>query len=252
MCAGCGASPQARLIHDDECHALVALFASNERPSETRSLRLILRVLFARWRALRCSAEEQYVSAEGDWWGDGDVVADDYDDIICLVEPPEGATWQLDELDDAGGEAPPRLMERALVEMGKQARFFAGAHARVGLWEAAALMGKLACNTLTLYAWNDQPAADRVPKVVGCGLSASVAMFNHDCDPNADWSMDSSGCLVVRTIRPVQANEEICITCAPADRAQLVPTCSCPHARVHMLASTCSATPSRLAWAVLR
>ena len=25
------------------------------------------------------------------------------------------------------------------------------------------------------------------------GLSASVAMLNHRCDPNADWSLDASG-----------------------------------------------------------
>ena len=29
---------------------------------------------------------------------------------------------------------------------------------------------------------------------VGMGLSASVAMLNHRCEPNADWSLDASGC----------------------------------------------------------
>ena len=28
---------------------------------------------------------------------------------------------------------------------------------------------------------------------VGMGLSSSVAMLNHRCDPNADWSLDASG-----------------------------------------------------------
>lgn len=48
----------------------------------------------------------------------------------------------------------------------------------------------------------------------GVGLSASVAMFNHDCDPNATWALDADGCLVVHTVRPVRAAEEICISCA--------------------------------------
>ena len=33
----------------------------------------------------------------------------------------------------------------------------------------------------------------RVGAEVGMGLSASVAMLNHRCDPNADWSLDASG-----------------------------------------------------------
>ena len=43
-------------------------------------------------------------------------------------------------------------------------------------------------------------------------LSAGVAMFNHNCSPNADWSLDSSGCLVVHTTRSVRTGEELCLS----------------------------------------
>lgn len=33
----------------------------------------------------------------------------------------------------------------------------------------------------------------RVGAEVGMGLSASVAMLNHRCDPNVDWGLDASG-----------------------------------------------------------
>ncbi len=85
--------------------------------------------------------------------------------------------------------------------MAKQARFFLDPHTRVGHETGAALMGRLCSNSLTCYGAGGAE--------VGAALSASVAMFNHDCDPNADWSIDEDGCLVVRALRRVDAGQEL-------------------------------------------
>ena len=235
LCTRCQSSPHARLVHEDECPALVALFASSERPRSTRSLRLLLRLLCARWRAECCPPDEQYV-ADGEWWGHGDVAADELDDIWALCEPPEDAPTARSELHSCaeGAEVPAQLWG-ALLEMAKQARFFLPSRMRTGLDACADLMGRACSNSLTLYADAEATEAGAredaharrhgrgvgrdvrgggggMPAEVGVGVSASVAMFNHDCDPNCEWSLDAEGCLVVTNVRPVHAGDEFCLS----------------------------------------
>ena len=243
LCERCRISAQAQLIHEDECSAIAALFASSDRPRSTRSLRLLIRLLCARWRAETQPAEAQYISTDGDWWGDGDVAADELEDVWELCEPPETAPTARGELEScAEGEVPP-LLWGAIGEMAKQARFYLPAHTRVSLSAAADLMGRACSNSLTLYADTAADAAAGstsglgVPSEVGVGVSASVAMFNHDCEPNAEWSLDADGCLVVRAARDARAGEEWCLSYvdprmpAPARQARLREafffTCSC-------------------------
>ena len=45
----------------------------------------------------------------------------------------------------------------------------------------------------TVPAPSVSAASPRVGAEVGMGLSASVAMLNHRCDPNVDWGLDASG-----------------------------------------------------------
>ena len=63
LCGRCAASPAARLVHDDECQALALLRsppAGIAPPEDTRSLRLLLRLLLLRWRSAALPEEPQY------------------------------------------------------------------------------------------------------------------------------------------------------------------------------------------------
>jgi hypothetical protein len=208
ICEHCRASPQATLVHSDECDALRSLFSSSSRPRSTRSLRLLIRLLCGRWRAATCPANEQYVTDAGDWWGEGDVAADELEDIMELCVPPDDAPTSRSEIDScaalADSHAPPLLWD-ALHEMAKQARYYLPARMRASLDMGAELMGRACSNSLTVY---DEASGDEVGVVV----SASVAMFNHDCDPNATWALDEAGCLVVHATRDVRAGEEFCLS----------------------------------------
>jgi hypothetical protein len=195
------------------------------RPTDTSSLRLLIRSLCARWRSARQPSEEQYIAADGTWWGDGDIAADDFDDIDELFHPPDDDDDDDDDEEeeedeeerhndegvdgDAGKELGGAQLSAALVEMAKQARFFLDARMRVGHGTAARLMGQLCCNSLTVYG---RAAPGEELQEVGVALSASVAMFNHDCEPNADWTLDSDGCLVVRTLADVPRGRELCLS----------------------------------------
>lgn len=212
LCRRCAANRGARLVHADECDALGRLAAApaSDRPRDTRSLRLLMRVLLARWRE-RAGAEPQYVSDEGEWWGTGDVAADEFEDVCSLTSPldadtPLDAGGALPEGSDPGAEGggPALALEDALFESAKQARYFLGAHARVGHELAAQLMGQLCSNSLTLYAAAGGEA--------GAAVSASVAMLNHSCDPTADWAVDADGCLVASAIAPIAAGAEVFIS----------------------------------------
>ena len=67
-------------------------------------------------------------------------------------------------------------------------------------------MAKVYANGLALYEVGARGTPAH-PREVGWAVSASVAMFNHDCTPNVDWALDRSGCLVVRTLRqPLRCN----------------------------------------------
>lgn len=239
LCARCASSKGARLIHEDECASLRMLFAHEDRPADTRSLRLLMRLILWKWRCSQLDAP-QYIgesdddegAAEdgdggdggGDWWGDGDACADTPEDLMDLCEPPEEEEWE-------GSEA----LERKLLEMASQARYYLPAHTRLSRYLAAEIMGRVYCNALALYedatdtghgGAATAKARGRAPTVpgpstrvgaevgaeVGMGLSASVAMLNHRCDPNADWSLDASGCLVVRALRPIRSGEELCLS----------------------------------------
>lgn len=224
MCERCSSSPGSRLIHNDECAALSRLAATPaaEQPRSTRSLRLLLRCLCARWRAVHEPPERQYVGVDGEWWGEGDVAADDADDIDDLVAPPDdehrcldcdgnGASSGADggggDDDDGGDELHGARLSEALFDMAKQARFLLDAQMRVSHEAAASLMGQLCCNSLTVYGHGADGARE-----VGVAASASVAMFNHDCEPSADWLLDESGCLVVRTLRDHRPGDELCLS----------------------------------------
>ena len=208
LCARCAKSDGARLIHDDECASLRSLFAmpAKERPADTCSLRLLLRLLLWRWR---CSRPELPQYVEDEWWGDGDACGDELDDVMALCEPPEG-------LADGGVDC-----DAAFWDMAAQARYHLPAHARLSRGLAAELMARVYANGLCLYREDGGDGGDGgggggrggggVRREVGWGVSASVAMFNHRCAPNADWSIDADGCIVVRSVRPVRRGEELCL-----------------------------------------
>ena len=253
LCARCARSKGASLIHEDECASLRMLFATEDRPADTRSLRLLMRLLLWRWR---CSqpGEAQYIDEGSDdegvaenggggsggsgggggggggdalgWWGDGDACGDTPEDLMDLCEPPEEEAWE-------GGEA----LEQVLLEIAAQARYYLPAHTRLSRHLAAEIMGRVYCNALALYedvpvsgkahgkahgkargAATAAKARGRAPTMpslgaeVGMGLSASVAMLNHCCEPNADRSLDAGGCLVVRALRPIRCGEELCLS----------------------------------------
>ena len=82
LCERCAAASGPARIHEDECDALSRLAQAPKemRPTDTSSLRLLIRSLCARWRSARQPSEEQYIAADGTWWGDGDIAADDFDD----------------------------------------------------------------------------------------------------------------------------------------------------------------------------
>ena len=89
LCSRCSHSEGAAQIHADECSALARLAAapSHQRPKDTRSLRLLIRSLCARWRSR--TQPSQYVGSDGSWWGEGDIAVDGFEDIDELVAPPE-------------------------------------------------------------------------------------------------------------------------------------------------------------------
>lgn len=210
VCARCRADPGARLIHADECAALARLAAAPaaEKPKDTRSLRLLMRLLLARWREQ--SGEAQYVSEEGDWWGAGDVAADEFEDVMSLTSPldadelPDGPLPEGSAEGGANGGDVSLALPDALLDMAKQARYFLGPHTRVGHELGAGLMGRLCSNSLTLYGEDGGE--------VGAALSAGVAMLNHNCEPNADWAVDGDGCLVVTALSPVAKGGEVLLS----------------------------------------
>ena len=214
VCARCASSASSSKIHDDECAALKLLAArGGSKAKITRSLRLLIRCLCARWRE---RIGQPYIGEDGEsWWGDGDFAADEMEDIDALVGPPDNDDVESEDsgngaIDDYEGEdVRSGALSADLFEMAKQARFYASSETRLGHGACAELMGRLCCNTLTIYGDARNGEATRE---VGVALSAGVAMFNHNCSPNADWSLDSSGCLVVHTTRSVRTGEELCLS----------------------------------------
>eukprot|EP00962_Isochrysis_galbana_P003473 scaffold977_cov103-Isochrysis_galbana.AAC.8 len=76
-------------------------------------------------------------------------------------------------------------------------------------------MGALYCNSLTLYS--PQPDTEgpsargwAAPREAGIGVSSSVAMLNHSCEPNSSWELQQ-GAVLIRALRRVQAGEELTI-----------------------------------------
>ena len=147
LCPRCAGS--AAHLHEDECAALHRLASRDENLRSTRSLRLLIRCLCARWRAAR-GAED---AAADDWWGEGDVVADEVEDIEVLVGPPDGAddSPSPDDGSDDEDEQRSGAMAVDLFEMAKQARYYADSEMRIGHEACATLMGQLCCNSLTIY-----------------------------------------------------------------------------------------------------
>ena len=117
LCKRCGASDHASLIHADECAALRRLASAplNERPRDTQSLRLLMRTLAASCSAERSPSSDQYVSEDGEWWGDGDVAADEVEDVWSLFGPRLAELGE--ELPCVGGLS----LDEALIDMAKQA-----------------------------------------------------------------------------------------------------------------------------------
>jgi SET and MYND domain-containing protein len=172
-----------------------------------------MRLLLARWR--EAHGGEQYVGDGDDWWGSGDVAADEFEDVCSLTSPldsdaPLGGGVELPEGSHLGRSGGALALEDALLEMAKQARWFLDAHTRVAHELAALLMGQLCSNSLTLYAPDGAPGGGGGE--TGVAVSASVAMLNHSCDPSADWAVDADGCLVVTAIAPIAAGDEIFIS----------------------------------------
>ena len=230
MCPRCKLSPNACRVHADECSALKRLKAAPAelRPKDTRSLRLLLRCLCARWRMATQPSEDQYLGEDGSWWGDGDVAADDFEDIEALVAPPspeedsdedgdEAATDDRAENGDSDGdELSGTSLATALFEMAKQARFFLDSEMRVGHATCVELMGRLCCNSLTVYGhlnlFGETSQSPAELREIGVAVSASVAMLNHDCQPNADWALDDDGCLVVTALQDLPRGAELCLS----------------------------------------
>ncbi|KAJ3060849.1 hypothetical protein HDU98_003193 [Podochytrium sp. JEL0797] len=73
---------------------------------------------------------------------------------------------------------------------------------------------------------------------VGVGLFPLASMFNHSCEPNCSFVSSAHGKLIIRTLRPVEEGEEVCVSyvdlCTPRDdrRGKLLETkhfwCMCP------------------------
>ena len=133
LCRRCAGSA-ARQVHTDECAALKRLAASPVgpgagcRPADSRSLRLLIRLLLWRWRLLGGGSDGGGGLAAGsEWWGEGDALCEEsLDDVLELAAPPP------EQLSDA--------LAQAFFHMAQQARFVLDAEARCGLDEAASLM----------------------------------------------------------------------------------------------------------------
>ena len=191
LCKRCAENSGARMLHDDECAALRLLrdAPAADRPAgETRSLRLLMRTQLWRWRATRRPEDEQYTT---EWWGAGDALGDELDDVDDLAAPPDdSAVW-------------PNLFATA-----QQARYFLPAETRRAHEAVAQLVGGLLCNTLALYA---EEGGRR--REIGVALSCQAALLNHDCAGyNCDWQVDADGCVVVRTTRAVRRGEELLLS----------------------------------------
>lgn len=176
LCERCACSKGARLIHEDECAPLRMLFAQEERPADTRSLRLLMRLILWRWR---CSQpdEPQYigesddedVAAEGGdggsdalgWWGEGDACADTPEDLMDLCEPPDEEEWE-------GSEA----LGRVLLEMASQARYYLPAHTRLSRHLAAEIMGRVYCRVRKVVSSTEVASGVWRLSCVGCGNSS--------------------------------------------------------------------------------
>ncbi|KAJ3060848.1 hypothetical protein HDU98_003192, partial [Podochytrium sp. JEL0797] len=73
---------------------------------------------------------------------------------------------------------------------------------------------------------------------IGVGMFPLVAMLNHSCVPNCSFVSSTHGKMIVRTLRPVDVGEELCVSyvdlCTPRDerRGKLLETkhfwCMCP------------------------
>jgi [histone H3]-lysine4/36 N-trimethyltransferase SMYD len=192
LCRRCSRAEGPRRIHGDECAMLKLLERTpkSERPSDTTTLRLLARLLLWRWRARTQPEAEHYMAADGSWWGGGDVLGDDFDDVLELCQPPD--------------ELLPEKLAAAFLDIAQQARFFLGSHARAGHEEVMSLLGILHCNSLTIY--DDQREASTE---IGVAISSSAAMFNASCQPSVGWRLDSDGCFCIRTLRPVLAGDEL-------------------------------------------
>lgn len=201
LCSRCAAHAGSRRIHGDECTALARLAraASCDRPADTRSLRLLMRLLLWRWRSTHCADSEQYFGADGSYWGGGDVLGDEFEDCLTLAAPPDN------EL--------PESLAQSFMGAAQAARFFLDSHARAPHSLAASLMGAAHCNALTVYddVSADAVAAGSSPPEVGLAVSSSAALLNHGCEPNATWRFDGDGCIVISTTRAVRRGEELLI-----------------------------------------
>ena len=138
LCARCAGSASSSKIHDDECAALKLLAAApaDQKPKITRSLRLLIRCLCARWRE---RIGQPYIGEDGEsWWGDGDFAADEMEDIDALVGPPDNDDVESEDsgngaIDDYEGEdVRSGALSADLFEMAKQARFYASSETRLG------------------------------------------------------------------------------------------------------------------------
>uniref|UniRef100_A0A7S0P3Y2 SET domain-containing protein n=1 Tax=Calcidiscus leptoporus TaxID=127549 RepID=A0A7S0P3Y2_9EUKA len=94
-----------------------------------------------------------------------------------------------------------------------QARYFLDARTRTAHEEVVDYLSRLYCNSLTVYtpvSDSDNEFGSRIE--AGVALSTSIALFNHSCVPNADWRLDSDGCLCVYALRTVRTGEELCLS----------------------------------------
>ena len=190
LCKRCAENAGARLVHDDECAALRLLRDARRRPARRRDALAAAAdaTQLWRWRATRRPDDEQYTT---DWWGAGDALGDELDDVDDLAAPPDdSAVW-------------PNLFATA-----QQARYFLPAETRRAHEAVAQLVGGLLCNTLALYA---EEGGRR--REIGVALSCQAALLNHDCAGyNCDWQVDADGCVVVRTTRAVRRGEELLLS----------------------------------------
>eukprot|EP00965_Chrysotila_dentata_P246139 6206979-Pleurochrysis_carterae.AAC.4 len=98
ICKRCSLSKCAKMLHADECDALQALGRASEefRPADTRSLRLLMRLLLFKWRDAQDEDTVQCPESQPGhgWWGEADVCADGFDDICGM------ASAELESLPD--------------------------------------------------------------------------------------------------------------------------------------------------------